>query len=311
MTRDTGDRIRLPAADEKNDIDRPSFAIPAATVLYQPQAPYLAAMFQALDQHERRLYIFVNGAIDPESVALVRGLANGKVVWSEINVGLGAALNRLVEEARSEGHTHLLLLDQDSTPTPAMPELLFRHFEKCAISGKTAAVGPLLVPPRGQSFLAIKYAWRAGESGSVHFLPTSGSLVSLAAWSHVGAFRSDYFIGGIDVEWGFRAWQMGYASTVALDVPMIHRWGTTDEEPGYFNRQIMRQSNLRLYYYVRNSMDCLKLDFIPISWKFRHTATLVAQLALLLVQRRFELSTVRTIGSSIRAGLCGELGPYD
>ena len=298
-----------PAESGRPPITLPQALTPAATVLYHPELELLDAMLSSLDRAGRRIYIFVNAPLDQAVEDRLAGLANAVVIRSSTNVGLGAALNAILEWAASDGFQHVLLLDQDSAPAPDLPELLHKRFlERETTAEPLAMLGPLLVPPTGGHYLPIRHAWRRKRDGAVDFLSTSGSLLSIATWVRVGPFRADYFIGGIDVEWGFRAWRRGYASLVAHDVQMVHRWGTPMDDEEAYRPQILRHSDLRVYYYIRNSVDCLKLAHVPLGWKVRHGLRLTAQIGALLYERRFQARTRHVIASALVAGVKKKMG---
>ncbi len=283
---------------------------PAATVLYQPDPALLDAMLSALDRDGRRLYIFANSPLDQAIQDRLAALANPVIIRSPTNVGLGAALNAILERATLDGFAHVLLLDQDSTPSPELPELLAQRFrERESAGAPLAQLGPLLVTPPHETYLPVRYAWRHAPPGAVDFLPTSGSLVSTKAWSQIGPFRADYFIAGIDVEWGFRAWSRGYASLVARDLEMVHRWGTPMPAGSARKPQILRHSDQRNYYFIRNSIDCLKQSHLPLGWKVRSGLRLAAQIAMLFYDRGGEARTRQVVGSALLAGLHNKLGP--
>ena len=288
--------------------------VPAASVLYQPDALLLEALLSALARRGRRLFLFVNGSIDAPSERLISALPNVSIERSAENVGLGAGLNAVVGSADREGYSHLVLFDQDSAPDENLCEALMRRFEALdQPSRPLAALGPRLAPPAEEGFLPIRY-WRRRPAaglppGAVDFLPTSGSLISLAAWRRVGPFRADYFIGGIDVEWGYRCWASGLASVVSDDIVMAHRWGHAGASEGGREPQILRQDDTRLYYYFRNAADGLRLAHMPARWKARQIATLAVQLPLLLTSRRFARRTFAVIFRAFGDGWRGRLGP--
>jgi rhamnosyltransferase len=170
----------------------------------------------------------------------------------------------------------------------------------------------VLTPPPGESFLPIRYDRRAGAGdaalSAVDFLPTSGTLVKVAAWRAVGPFRADYFVDGIDVEWCFRAWSRGQACVLAEQVAMSHRWGHAEEEGGRLP-QILRQSRLRSFYYLRNASHGLRLAHFPPGWKIKTALRLVAQAGLLVLRGGAPLRTLPLVGRAFRDGLGGRLGP--
>jgi rhamnosyltransferase len=217
-----------------------------------------------------------------------------------------------MNEAARAGCEHLLLLDQDSTPNPGFAaQLSGRYQELKATKTRFAAVGPLLTPPEGGDYLPIKYSrrrpYRGGLGSRVDFLPTSGSLVSVAAWRDVGPFRADYFIGGIDVEWGFRAWSKGWACVLAEDIEMVHRWGET-ARGGFFRPQILRQPESRVYYYIRNSVDGLQLEHMPWTWKVRQILLTLAQIVAALIVRKRRTAFAKFVVRAVCDGWRGRMG---
>lgn len=299
-----------PAASGRASLPASRELTPAATILFGPDPALLEAQLEALGRNGRRLYIIANGPLDAAVETLLARLDDPAVIRLPANLGQGAALNLAMERARDDGHSHLLLMDQDSTPDPDLPEALQGFLAAGeARGGPIAAVAPLLSPPAGQDYLPVRYAWRHKEAGTVDFAPTSGSLVSIAAWSAIGPFRADYFVDGIDVEWGLRAWSRGYRSLIARDLSMVHRWGVaagTGHRP-----QILRQPDARNYYYIRNATHGLRLAHFPPAWKLRAAGTLAAQILLLLGQRRFDRATRSLVAGALRDGLAGRLGPLD
>lgn len=286
------------------------FGLPAAIVLYHPNAELLGSLFSALNYNHRRFFLYLNGAVDPAIETRIAALANARVIRNPNNAGLGAGLNALAGAADTEGFSHLQLFDQDSAPEPGLPAALMARFIERAKEFPTlAVVGPYLTTPAHQHYRQNRYSWRDRQRGTVDFVPTSGSILSLAAWRQIGQFKEDYFIGGIDVEWGLRALHLGYVGLIAVDTPMVHRWGTDVARDQYWKPQILRQSEGRNYFYIRNTVDMLRLGFIPLSWRMRFGARLCGQIGLLLFMRGNAQSNRRVVIRALFDGWRGRLGP--
>ncbi len=256
----------------------------------------------------------MNGPLDEQANELLARFPTARLIRSEDNVGQGAGLNAITEAAISESFSHLMLFDQDSEPSADLPEqLLARWTAETAKGARLAVVGPLLVPPAQGHYRPIRYSWRSapgeGPLAPVHFAPTSGSLVCLAAFTAIGPFRDDFFIGGIDVEWGFRAWSRGYGSMVARDLTMVHRWGEAASPEAARTPQILRHSGLRRYYYIRNAAYSLRLPFIPLSWRLRYALGQCAQIGYLVIYGRNLRQTGAVMFAALRDGAAGRLGP--
>lgn len=284
--------------------------LPAAIVAFQPNH-LLADLLTALDRNQRRVFIYLNGAVSAEIELCLARLSNAHVIRNQENAGLAHGLNVLAAAAEQEGLTHLQFFDQDSSPEPELPAALticfndaLQEFEQLAV------VAPRLQPPPGEHYQEVRIAWRDRLRRTVDFAPTSGSILALAAWKEVGPFRSDYFIDGIDVEWCLRAWQRGYSTLVFEETSMVHRWGSAVPPNETWKSQILRQPNDRIYFYVRNAVNILRSSFIPRLWRLRFAVRLFAQIAILLSARANAALTRQVVRRAVSDGWYGRLGSF-
>jgi rhamnosyltransferase len=282
-------------------------AIPAAIILYYPVEEELAALLQAINRKGRHLFIAANSPLSDGIEQILSALEHVMLQRFEPNIGQGAALNWAIHAAHSQGFEQIILFDQDSTPSPSMIEKLA---EAALLHHKCAAIGPLLITPEGENYRPLRYAWRDKHSGLANFIPTSGSLISLKAWEIIGPFREDYFIDGIDVEWGLRAQSLGFTSLVAQDITMVHRWGTGIQSGENWKPQILRQSRERNYFYLRNAIDILRQPYILWGWKMRSIMTLIMQIIILWMLTPIRSGQRKIIGRALLDGWRGHLGPF-
>ncbi len=286
---------------------------PAAVVIFRPDHSHLSALLSSIGGG-RRVFAFLNGPPDEQTEQILAQVDNIRLLRSARNVGLGAGLNAVMSAARDEGFPTLALFDQDSAPTLGLIDELVERWQYLSIEGyRLAALGPRLGVPAGEGYKAIRYSWRnkllAREIAAVDFLPTSGSLVSIPAWVVVGPFQAGYVIGSIDVEWGFRAWSQGYQSICLLDVEMAHRWGAPVVEPEQgWRPQIVRQSDLRTFYYVRNSVHLLRQSYVPPRRRMGTAIRLIGQISVLLMWRRLNWRAFNVVSRALWAGAKGQLG---
>ncbi|WP_420100934.1 rhamnosyltransferase [Bosea sp. (in: a-proteobacteria)] len=279
----------------------------AGVVLYKPDIGLLAR--QAAGLGGRTLFAFANGPLDDQALAAL-ATVDLRLIRSPANVGLGVGLNAVTQAAARDGFSHIMLLDQDSEPSAALLDRLTARCLAREATQPVAVLAPLLVPPAEGFYKPIRYERRGpSEDGLVplDFAPTSGSLLPLAAFAAVGPFREDFFIAGIDVEWGFRAWSLGWASYLAADLHMPHRWGeaVSGEELG--KPQILRHSALRNYYYARNVIATARLGHVPWRWRLKSCLALAAQSAVLAL--RGEGGSLAPVQAGLMDGLGGRLGP--
>lgn len=281
----------------------------AAVVLYQPDPALLARQAQGL--HGLPFFAFANGPVDEAAIAALAP-TDLRLIQSPTNLGLGHGLNAAMEAAARDGFSHVMLLDQDSEPAPGLLDMLAQRSVRLQAEGRRIGVlAPRLVPPAEGFYKPIRYEWRgepdADGLAAVDFAPTSASLVSMAAYAEIGAFRDDFFIAGIDVEWGFRAWHRGWGSYIATDLEVPHRWGEAVSQEDLGKPQILRHSRIRNYYYARNVVAVARLGHVPWRWRIKSCAGLAAQIGLLGLKG--ESGSLHPVASGLRDGLRGRLGP--
>ncbi len=281
----------------------------AGVVLYHPDPTLLARQAEGL--RGRTLFVFANGPVDAEVLAALAP-TELHLIRSEENVGLGRGLNAVTEAAARAGFSHIMLLDQDSEPPPDLLDLLTTRCLALEAQGeKVAVLAPRLVPPSEGFYKPIRYEWRgsarANDLVALDFAPTSGSLVSLAAYAAVGPFREDFFIGGIDVEWGFRSWDRCWGSYLAADLAMTHRWGEVASEGELGKPQILRYAALRNYYYARNVVATARLTHVPVRWRIKSCAILAAQIGLLALKG--PQGSLKYVCAGLADGFRNRLGP--
>lgn len=280
----------------------------AGVVLYKPDSALLARQAEGL--RGRTLFVFANGPVESSALAALAP-TNLRLIQSEENVGLGRGLNGVTQAAAREGFSHIMLLDQDSEPPPDLLDRLTARSLSLEQHEKIAVLAPLLVPPKEGFYKPIRYERRepARADGlfALDFAPTSGSLVNLAAYAAVGPFRDDFFIAGLDVEWGFRAWDRGWGSYLVSDLVMPHRWGEAASEEELGKAQILRHAPIRNYYYARNVIATARLAHVPLRWRLKSCLALAAQLGLLALKG--PPGSLGPVRAGLADGFRGRLGP--
>ena len=241
--------------------------------------------------------------------------AGVRLLSAGTNVGIAAALNAVVEAAALGGADAILLLDQDAQVGPEMLDALAQARNRLRGENLTCAVvGP--VPGRADaSAKPPRVRPRPGRPPvgplqPVEYLATSGSLVDVAAFRAVGPFRADYFIDGVELEWCFRAWHVGYGCWMAADATIGHRvGGGTIRALGI---ETPRQPLFRMATYLRNSIYGWRLPHVPLAWKLRQLAYLPVQTVLYWRDSGYRPAVLRRLARAVLDGLRGRLGrPVD
>lgn len=294
----------------------PNVQIAAGIVAFHPDLKRLQDLLAVLHPQAARVCLFVNGGMDVGQIAAARSACPGLIVIeAPANLGVGEALNILALDALVSGATHLWLFDQDSSPTPDLAARLQNLIAAVRkIGPPPALIAPRLVAPADEpAYKPPRLQKRPGMADHAaawptQFAATSGSLIDLAAFRAIGPFRADFFIDGIDVEWGLRAWAFGYSVWIAKDAMMAHRIGAGVERLAG-GLTTPAQSQMRLASYARNVAAMLRLGHPPLGWKAKQAAYLAVQMTLLWARRGFAPAFAGAIVRAVQAGLAGRLGP--
>ena len=298
--------------------DRPAQdGLAAGIVAFGPDPGTILPLVATVAPQVGTIFVFINALIDEPLKAELARAPKVVILDSDVNFGIGTALNVIVLGAALAGFRHVILFDQDSRPDAALVPGLLTSFEGLLATGeRPAVVGPRLVAPTGEGYKSPRYFRRPGAAPRgdltpVRYLPTSGSLVSVDAFRRIGAFRGDYFIDGIDLEWCFRAWAGGYSCWCAATIPMPHTVGQGVVGSRAWGLETPRQHGFRLETYVRNTVYGFRLPHVPWSWKLRQGAYLIIQMAVLTAASGARASLIRRLGRGVLDGLRGRLGPPD
>jgi rhamnosyltransferase len=240
-----------------------------------------------------------------------------QVIFNRNQGGLAGAYNRGMEVLLGRQCDVIFLLDQDSdidigffsgmmeavqtlgTDTFLIgPKIYELKLQKCM---------PVLVP--GKWFpRTIRIDDETAGLFSTLCIISSGSAISAAAYRKLGAFREDYFIEYVDVEYSLRARgnnvpvYMNAAVTLRQSQGHIERHGRlfTTNHPAW-----------RRYYIARNSIHCLHL--YRKSWRLHWVSGLMAihQALCVLLFDSHKLRKIIAITLGCVDGMFGRLGTFE
>ena len=145
-----------------------------------------------------------------------------RVIRSEENRGIAAALNTGVRAAMEAGAEYVLTLDQDTSVPPGYVADCLGTFAAAAAAGAHVAMAaphlingrPLLPPRPGPDGLLL-----------VPEAIQSGLLVSTSAIDRIGLFDERLFIDCVDTEYCLRTEERGFGIAVAEDTRLEHALG--------------------------------------------------------------------------------------
>jgi rhamnosyltransferase len=311
------DRQRSPAGP------RPSAnpSVCAVVVTYRPVPTSLAALLDAvLDQVGA--VVVVDNASPAASLTPVTALsAEDRVVLLRQghNVGLAAAQNAGIGWARAQGHSHVLLLDQDSIPGAGMVAGLLTELEALSRDGRVAAVGPVfrdLRESRDAPFVRVAFPmshklWCDATGAPIRcdFLISSGALIPLSVLAEIGGLDEALFIDNVDLEWSFRARDRGFALYGVCRTTMEHRLGDQRVPVLAGRATVVTHGPVRLYYIMRNRLDLYRRPYTPRVWIAQDIPRVAAKFVIFSVLVGPRLRNVRFMLRGLADGLRGRLGP--
>ena len=232
------------------------------------------------------------------------------------NLGIAAAQNIGLAEARRRGAEFVLLSDQDSQPAVDMVVQLTSAAQRLISLGvKVAAVGPNYVDVRQNNppfvrvnGLRVQWLCRSSKDDvvEVDYVIASGSLIPLRSIDAIGDMREEMFIDYVDVEWALRARQHGYRSYGVWAATMMHRHG--DSPIAFMGKRYPSHSPLRHYYHFRNAIWLYKQRYVPLHWKMADGFHLVRRYFFYCLFARPRRSHCRMMTIGLLDGVKSRLG---
>ncbi|MGP1629176.1 MAG: glycosyltransferase family 2 protein [Giesbergeria sp.] len=294
---------------------RPQTCVVAVVVTFQPDLVALGLQIEALRPQVARMVI-VDNASTTDLAVWCRGAAPqvDAVLCMERNLGIGGAQNRGIDWARSQGASHVLLMDQDSLPDTDMVRQLL-----CALQDRpdAGAAGPLHADPR-QPIAHSPFVWLEGfrfrrlpcAPGVVHevdHLIASGCLIPLAVLDQVGVLLEDWFIDFVDVEWSLRARAAGWVLLGVCSARMAH--GLGGPPIVFMGRRFLAYPAWRHYFQVRNAVLLYCQPFVPIRWALASAWRLFMKIGFNCVAGRSRWQHFKASLRGIWDGVRGRAGP--
>ena len=231
----------------------------AVIVTYHPDE-LIADRVNTLLQQAGHVIIVDNGSGSAEIEYLKLVLVRNRVTFlhNETNLGLAAALNRGIREAKDRGYNWLVLLDQDSTPDENMVRELYQHFlaarDLCPVALIGANFRVANIANFANSPVAKGINWQ-----EVEVVITSGMFMPLSTVERLGPFRELFFVDLVDYDFCLRARTRGMKILMVTVPIMSHMVGAT-EAKRFLGRVVWptNHSAFRRYLMTRNTLILLR-----------------------------------------------------
>jgi rhamnosyltransferase len=240
-----------------------------------------------------------------------------EVIFNRNNGGLAGAYNKGAEALLAQQCEVIFLLDQDS----AIDESFFTKMMQGAaeLGTDTFLIGPKIYEIKLEKCMPViepgKHLPKSMriDDQTTGLFPTmciisSGSAISALAYRKLGAFREDYFIEYIDVEYCLRARKEGVPVYMNAAVVLRQSNGNIERRGNLFTTN---HAAWRRYYIARNAVHCFRL--------YRAYSGLHWLSGLMVMQQAFsvilfdsqKLKKITAIACGYLDGLLGRLGTFE
>ncbi|HET9113469.1 MAG TPA: glycosyltransferase family 2 protein [Burkholderiales bacterium] len=226
----------------------------AIVVTYQPD-PGLIARMIAIASQVRAVIVVDNASGSAYSVILdgILRLKNLTLILNPENYGIAQALNTGVRHAAASGFDWAILLDQDTSFEPDLIASLISVYAEYPDKSNLAIIGAHFydrhrVTEKSTVTPIAGPGWQPAD-----WVITSGSLISLAAFTIIGPFREDLFIDFVDTEYCLRARRSGFQIIRTAKVLMQHAIGASTPHRIFgMQKWTTNHTPDRRYYMTRN-----------------------------------------------------------
>ncbi len=295
--------------------------VAAVIVVFNPDRAQLLENLAAVACQAEKLIVVDNGCSDLLHQEICRRYPT--LVWRKAdgNLGVAAAQNLGIEEARRRGARQVLFLDQDSTVQIGMMAELQRLWSDLQGNGaRLGAIGPCYIDPTCGLSAKLERRQVAERRGAmavkvdgcveVDFLIASGSLVSLDALAEVGDMDPGLFIDHVDTDWCHRARALGFRLFGATQARMHHSMGERRKRIWLLRwRNVALHRPFRYYYIFRNSVLLYRRPSTPRGWVLQDTIRLAGLFVVCGLCNRPRLETFTAMLHGLADGLRGRSGP--
>lgn len=237
--------------------------IVAGIVLYNPNIDRLKENIKSISKQVKKIIIVDNSSENKQLMNSIF-LKNTELIYiqNEYNVGLGKALNQILNEAKKLHYNWVITLDQDSI----CPLNLLDEYSKYLGQDEIGIICPSVIDER-RKYMKIterkKLSW-------VDMCITSASCTNIKAWEKVGKFDEKLFIDLIDNEFCKRIRINGFKILKLNNLILNQEFGEIKEKDTLLSNifvklsEVLKNDNigrlsykkkvnpLRVYYTCRN-----------------------------------------------------------
>ncbi len=301
-------------AHQKNfgqfSIERSSIC--AVVVTYYPDAELPMRIKQTARQADK--VVIVDNGSSTACLRMLQGPCSGQAIHliaNTRNLGIATAFNQGIEYASSRGYDWVLTLDQDSIPADTMVNELIAVHNQFTDKDRIGIIG---ANPIDRVTGASPYTDECRHRLWVEqkAVVTSGCLMPLAPYHHIGRFRDDFFMDGVDQEYCLRLRRNGYLVIIACRAVLLHSLGKPKVHRFMWGQLIAtNHPPVRRYYITRNGLVIAKKSlFSDPAWVARHLLALVKLTVRIALLENDRAANLKNIAIGVWHAIIGKMGPY-
>lgn len=208
----------------------------ACVIIYHPDLELLKKNILAYYDYVGMIVLWLNSDLDyDKSLKAIDRDDKIEILKDEsgVNRGISCALNSIVKFCLSRGYSYLLTMDQDS---------VFQNFDAYYKSVSSFASSHDDVIQFGPEINETKI--EPGTFKPCNYVITSGAIINLFKTMSIGCFRNDFFVDGIDLDFGFKANKKGFKVYQVGGAILTQNFGETHVKRG---KKIISYSPKRLH----------------------------------------------------------------
>ena len=221
----------------------------AGIVTYNPELLRLKDNISAIQKQVPFVIIFDNGSDNFENIQKIASeFSNTKVLASKTNIGIAAALNRLMQWGYESDYNWMLSLDQDSVCAEDYVNAMEPYL---TVEENIGIAAPVIVDRN----VGVVGHDPTSEYAHVNTCITSGAFSNISAWKEIGTYDESMFIDSVDFEYCYRMRKYGYGVIQVKNVHLLHEIGRSEKRRFLvWKVDVKNHSAFRKYYMARNNV---------------------------------------------------------
>ena len=220
----------------------------AGIVSYNPDLKRLGDNIASISK-QTRVVVFDNGSDNFNDIKkMVEKYESVILLNSKNNLGIAAALNRLMQWGYDRNYKWMLSLDQDSV---CDKNYVVRMMPYLDIESKLGIIAPVIVDRN----VGVVGHNPVESYMHVNTCITSGAISRISAWKEIGKYDESMFIDSVDFEFCYRMRKYGYGVIQVRDVKLLHELGESKKKRFFLWKiDVTGHSSFRKYYIARNNV---------------------------------------------------------